>query len=103
MAFQIFRRFGVERLRKVFWTFAILDTATPARLDHDIHDDSKTENVVRIANVVDLALIVLLLGVYFLERLVKEDIEQALSRSVDDLRASNLRLQDLTTASNRQL
>ncbi|MGZ3722906.1 MAG: sensor histidine kinase, partial [Bdellovibrionales bacterium] len=82
---------------------AEIDKTTQDQIDIDQSGDRRTESLVLVANMVDLGLIFTLLAVYFLEWRVKDGIETALNRSVEDLRASNLRLQEGIMARARKL
>lgn len=80
-----------------------LDERLRATMQRNFNEDERTEIVVLSANIVDLTIIFLLLASYFLERRLKDDIEESLARSIDDLRSTNRRLEELTDARSRQL
>jgi signal transduction histidine kinase len=90
-------RLAVQKMR------VEIDKTMRGRIDRDKQRDSETQTIVLGANIVDLILIFILIGVYFLERGLKDEIESALNGSLDDLRDSNQKLQVLTLAHARKL
>lgn len=80
-----------------------LDERLRATMQRNSEEDEHTEMVVFAANVIDLTIIFILLATYFLERRLKDDIEESLARSIDDLRSTNRRLEEITDARSRQL